>query len=78
MSESPEKLAALAQLAQLEEELAGALRDLANWKEHDMNRSDGSGAQDRRHEETGEWIKERVYEAQQAIASLKAQIAQMS
>lgn len=54
MSESPEKLAALAQLAQLEEELAGALRDLANWKEHDMNRSDGSGAQDRRHEETGE------------------------
>ena len=77
MSISPEKAAAQAKLADLEKELAGAFQDLSMWKEHDMNRRDGSGAQDRRHEETGEWIRERVNDAQRAVAAQKSLIAQL-
>lgn len=78
MADSPEKVAALAKLAELEQKLAGASRDLENWEEHDRNRSDGSAAQDRRHEETGQWIRDRIRDAKAEIQALKAMIATMS
>lgn len=77
MADSPEKVAALAKLAELEATLAGALRDMDNWEEHDRTRSDGSGAQDRRHEETGQWIRERIRDARQDIHEQNALIAQL-
>lgn len=77
MSDSPEKVAALQKLAQLEQELKEAEEALAQWQEHDFNRRDGSGAQDRRHEERGERLRDAVSSARQAVEAQKRFIAQL-
>lgn len=77
MSDSPEKVAALQKLAQLEQELKKAEEALAQWQEHDFNRRDGSGAQDRRHEERGERLRDAVWSARQAVEAQKRFIAQL-
>ncbi|HHH9443084.1 TPA: hypothetical protein ACP32N_005072 [Pseudomonas aeruginosa] len=47
-------------IAQKKAELESAIRELTNWEEYDARREDGSGAQDRRHEERGDTLRERV------------------
>lgn len=44
----------------LEKELRDTLNDLACWEDRDLNRGDGSGAQDARHEEIGRSLRARV------------------
>ena len=77
MSDSPEKVTALQQLAQLEQELKEAEEALAQWQEYDLNRRDGSGAQDRRHEERGERMRNAVWSARQAVDARKRYVAQL-
>lgn len=77
MSSSIEKAAALEKLNALEQELTDAIQDLAMWRQQDMHRSDGSGAQDARHEETGIWARSRVQSAEQAVKAQKAIYAQL-
>jgi hypothetical protein len=78
MADSTEKLAALAKLAQLEQELEAALRALAQWKDHDMNRRDGSTRQDNMHEESGREANDRVRSARNAVEAQKKLIATFS
>lgn len=66
-----QKATALKQLENLQAELVSAGQELSIWKDHDMHREDGSGAQDRRHEETGEWLRERLREASEKVAAQK-------
>lgn len=79
-----------AQLQKEQEKLVGlesardtARRMLAQWEDYDQRREDGSSAQDRRHEETGQSRRENVSEAidavsaqQRVIADLKAKLGQ--
>lgn len=44
----------------LETQLANAEAELSQWEEHDLHRKDGSMAQDRRHEERGERLRQKV------------------
>ncbi|EDP9872010.1 hypothetical protein LSB85_004680 [Salmonella enterica] len=69
------KAAALARLEVLLTELAAAQADLAQWEEYDLRREDGSGAQDRRHEERGENLKNRVWQASQEVEAQRKLIA---
>lgn len=70
MSNGDEK----AKLTELQEQLSAAKRDLSNWVSYDMRRSDGSGAQDRRHEETGEGLREDVRTLEQAVKAQQAMV----
>lgn len=51
-------------------ELAEAQAELDSWQEYDYRRKDGSGAQDRRHEERGESLL-------RAVRALKAEVSQL-
>lgn len=77
MSLSLEKTAALAKLDEFEQELTDAIMDLAMWREKGLTRSEGSAAQDARHEETGVSVRRRVQAAEQAVKSQKAVYAQL-
>jgi hypothetical protein len=52
-------------------ELECAIQELGQWEEYDSRREDGSGAQDRRHEERGESLRKRV-------AGLSAEVDSLS
>ncbi|WP_032699580.1 hypothetical protein [Pseudomonas syringae] len=52
-------------------ELERAIQELGQWEEYDSRREDGSGAQDRRHEERGESLRKRV-------AGLSAEVDSLS
>lgn len=78
MADSPEKVAALAKLAQLEQELEAAQQALSQWRNYDMNRRDGSTRQDNLHEEAGREAKDRVWSAQRAVEAQKQLIASLS
>jgi hypothetical protein len=55
------------QLDVLQHELTSAQNELSSWEEYDMRREDGSGAQDRRHEERGQNLRDRVWELNQKV-----------
>lgn len=65
-------------LVELQEQLGTAKRELESWKSYDSRRSDGSGAQDRRHEEAGEGLRETVWQLEQAVKSQQAVIDGLS
>lgn len=75
---SPEKQAALARLLELEQVLAEAEKALANWKDYDFRRTDGSTRQDQMHEEEGRERENAVYRARNAVDALKRQIEGMT
>lgn len=77
MPDSPEKVAALQELARLEQEHKGDAEALDQWEEQDMTRRDGSGAQDRRHEERGERLRNAEWSSRQAVEKQKRYIAQL-
>lgn len=66
---------------QLEVDVA-ALKDAeqgeAEWTRHDLNRRDGSGAQDERHDRMGREARERVWRAKQKVNTQKALIANLA
>lgn len=41
-------------------ELKSAESELINWQDHDAQREDGSPAQDKRHAERGEFLRQKV------------------
>lgn len=55
-------------------ELAAAESELDSWYEYDARRPDGSGAQDRRHEERGESLCRRVSALTQEVSQLQKQL----
>lgn len=68
-------------VAKLEVDLAAlgdAERGLSNWEDHDLNRRDGSGAQDARHEEMGRNASMRVTEAKHKVESQKTLVAALT
>lgn len=77
MSDSPEKEAAMARLLELEQILAAAEKDLANWHDYDYRRRDGSTRQDQMHEAEGRSLRDAVYHARQAIEAQKLVIAKL-
>ncbi|MDO7927765.1 hypothetical protein Q6A51_13295 [Pseudomonas sp. KFB-139] len=77
MSDSPEKKAAIARLLELEQILAAAEKDLADWQDYDYHRSDGSMRQDQMHEEEGRRLRDAVYHARQAVEAQKLVIAKL-
>lgn len=64
-------------LREYEAELQSAESELQSWEAYDMRRSDGSGAQDARHEKLGQDAKERVYRAQKKVSEQRAWLAKM-
>lgn len=66
--------------AKLEIDLA-ALRDaesdLSFWKYQDMNRSDGSGSQDARHDKMGRDAQDRVDHAKNQVEKQKALVQEL-
>jgi len=56
---------------ELQQQLATAQKELESWEQQGLTRNDGSPAQDRRFEERGERLRERVGE-------LARQLEQMS
>lgn len=66
MNDASEKLEAL------QSDLDSALRELSSWEEQGQNRRDGSGAQDRRFEERGELLRDRVDGLSSEIEKLKS------
>lgn len=71
------KEAAQAKLVTLKAELKSADDELSSWYHHDLNRRDGSGAQDRRHEERGDSLKERLYQAGKKVEAQEQLIASL-
>lgn len=69
---------AKAKLAELERALDSARQDLKSWEEYDSRREDGSGAQDRRHEESGQYRREQLEEAAEAVSQQKKLIASLT
>ncbi len=65
------------QLKAYEGELASANAALSQWKQHDATREDGSMAQDRRHEESGDRRREAVEEAAKKVDDQKHLIAEL-
>lgn len=55
-------------------ELAAAEAELANWVDYDSRRRDGSGAQDRRHEEMGESLRREVRALREEVSKLESQL----
>ena len=78
MPDSPEKQAAIARLLELEQALAEAEKELADWQEYDYRRRDGSTRQDQMHEEEGRRLRDAVYRARQAVEAQKQLIASMT
>lgn len=60
-------------LKQLQDALQTAINERENWELQDLHRRDGSGAQDRRHEERGERLENHVHEARRALNAYQAQ-----
>jgi hypothetical protein len=54
---------------------SNAEREDSNWRDHDAHRSDGSGAQDARHEEIGRNTRERLLQAERKVKLQKEVIA---
>jgi hypothetical protein len=75
MADSHEKVAALARLAQLVQELEAAEGALAQWQDRDLNRRDGSTRQDNMHEEIGRASRDRVWSARNAVDAQQKLIA---
>ena len=68
-------------VAQLEIEVAAltdAEREVANWDYSDLQRQDGSSAQDERHERLGRNARERVWQARQKVNLQKDLIANLT
>ncbi len=59
-------------IQQKKSELDDAKRELSTWKQYDAIREDGSGAQDRRHEERGQYLQDRVQCISQELRALEA------
>lgn len=55
----------------IEHELASARDELERWKWHSIEREDGSPAQDRRNEEIGESLRERVRDLEDKLNTFK-------
>lgn len=77
MSDSPEKQVAVARLLEQEQILAAAEKDLADWKDYDYRRRDGSMRQDQMHEEEGQRLRDAVYHARQTVEAQKQAIAKL-
>lgn len=77
MPDSSEKEAAIARLLELEQALAAAEKELADWKDYDYRRRDGSSRQDQMHEEEGRRLRDAVYHARQAVEAQKLVIAKL-
>ncbi|MCL8300877.1 hypothetical protein [Pseudomonas mosselii] len=75
MAVSPEKAAALAKLAQLEQELKAALENLAFWQERDLRYMGGSPRQETAHEKSLHEARNRASAAQNAVDAQKRLIA---
>ncbi|WP_298151078.1 hypothetical protein [Flavobacterium sp.] len=58
--------------------LAGAEEYLSMWEDRDINRSDGSMAQDARHAETGRNASHRVLAARRQVENQKALVAELA
>lgn len=59
------------QFESLEERLKGARNDLENWYGRDLERKDGSGSQDRRHEDRKEHLQDTISDLEKRIRNLK-------
>ncbi|HEE8951349.1 TPA: hypothetical protein QH699_003066 [Providencia rettgeri] len=59
------------ELINLKAELAEANSELDSWISYDMRREDGSGAQDRRHEEMGQRLHDQVRSLSNKIEALE-------
>lgn len=57
---------------ELQQLLAAAQGELENWKQQGLTRNDGSPAQDRRFEERGERLRERVDELARQLEVMPA------
>lgn len=55
-------------------ELAGAERGLSNWQDQDLNRRDGSSAQDARHDEMGRQASMKLTVVQRQVDEQKTSI----
>lgn len=77
MSDSPDKEAMMARLLELEQILAAAEKDLADWQDYDYRRRDGSTRQDQMHDERGQRLRAAVNHARQAIEAQKLVIAKL-
>ncbi|GKS87486.1 hypothetical protein AVMA1855_25060 [Acidovorax sp. SUPP1855] len=58
--------------------LTAAEREVENWSYQDLNRRDGSSAQDERHERMGREARESAWQAKQKVNSQKNLIAELA
>jgi hypothetical protein len=58
--------------------LTDAMREVENWRGHDLNRRDGSSAQDERHARRGEDASELVWQARQKVKLQNELIAKLT
>ncbi|ENC6659395.1 MULTISPECIES: hypothetical protein [Aeromonas] len=63
-----------AALEEKKAKLAAVQSDLDNWEDYDLRREGGSGAQDRRHEEIGESLRNKVWSLTAEIKQLEEQL----
>jgi hypothetical protein len=57
--------------------LTDAMREVEKWRGHDLNRRDGSSAQDERHERMGREARDLVWQARQKVKSQNELIAKL-
>lgn len=77
MSSLAELKQAVAQLEVDHIEFQSAKKELDNWHDYDMRRSDGSTRQDALHEEIGRNAKERVWHANRKFEAQKELISRL-
>lgn len=56
--------------AELEFQLKQAINELESWQDYDLRRTDGSQAQDTRHENRGKSLQQKVSSIQHEISKL--------
>lgn len=78
MSKIDELKGAVNQLEVDVAELTDAEKAEEQWSHLDLTRRDGSGAQDERHESSGEKARERVWRAKQKVNTQKELIANLT
>lgn len=69
---------ARAQLEALDRDLQSTQQELSVWDDHDLTREDGSGAQDRRHEDRGSKLRDRVDVARRRVEVQQKMVADLA
>lgn len=59
-------------------ELEAAEKELSAWRDYDLHRRDGSAGQDALHEEHGQEVRDRVWQAKRKVESQKKLVSSLA